>query len=261
VQALRRLLDEGHMSIAFQPIWNLDGGSLLGVEALARPAAGYGFSGAAEMFDIAEQLGRVRELDMLCVEKTLARAKELPDGALLFMNIAPRTLDLEADGDGWLVEAIARSGLDVRRIVIEVTERFGGRMSSVVKSLVGLRIAGLRLALDDVGAGNSGLEMLRRVAFEFVKIDRSIVIGAMSERGARAVLLAIATYANETGSYVIAEGIEDDETLRFVRHIEDDLGAARPHIHGGQGYGLGRPQAAMPSSAQDALPIDTVILS
>jgi diguanylate cyclase (GGDEF)-like protein len=261
VQALHRLLDERDMSVAFQPIWNLDGGSLLGVEALARPAARYGFSGPAEAFDIAEQLGRVRELDMLCVQRILAQADELPDGALLFMNIAPRTLDLEADGDGWLVAAIERSGIGLGRVVIEVTERFGGRMSSVVKSLGGLGAAGLRLALDDVGAGNSGLEMLRRVAFEFVKIDRSIVVGAMSEPGARAVLLAIATYANETGSYVIAEGIEDNETLGFVRHLEDDLTVARPHIQGGQGYGLGRPDDAMPRPGNDALSIDAVLIS
>jgi diguanylate cyclase (GGDEF)-like protein len=261
VQALHRLLQERDMSVAFQPIWHLDGGSLLGVEALARPADGYDFTGPAEAFDIAEQLGRVRELDMLCVEKILARTDELPDGSLLFINIAPRTLDLEADGDGWLVSAVARSGIDAGRVVIEVTERFGGRMSSVVKSLHGLHAAGLRLALDDVGAGNSGLEMLRRVAFEFVKIDRSIVVGAMSEPGARAVLLAIATYANETGSYVIAEGIEDNETLGFVRHLEDDLTVARPHIHGGQGYGLGRPEAAMPRPASDALSTGAVAVS
>jgi diguanylate cyclase (GGDEF)-like protein len=248
VQALHRLLEERDMSVAFQPIWNLDGGCLLGVEALARPGARHGFSGPAEAFDIAEQIGCVHELDMLCVEKILAHAAELPDGALLFMNIAPRTLDLDADGDGWLVAAIERCGIDPGRIVIEVTERFGGRMSSVVKSLGRLQAAGIRLALDDVGAGNSGLEMLRRVDVEFVKIDRSIVIGAMSESGARAVLLAIVTYANQTGSFVIAEGIEDDDALEFVQHLEDDLTVARAHIQGGQGFGLGLPASMMPAA-------------
>jgi diguanylate cyclase (GGDEF)-like protein len=246
VDALRRLLSERDLSVAFQPIWNLDGDCLLGVEALARPAARYGFSGPAEAFDVAEQTGRVHDLDMLCVEKILAHGHELPDGALLFMNIAPRTLDLDADGDGWLIGAIERSGLDPARIVIEVTERFGGRISSVIKSLRRLQDAGLKLALDDVGAGNSGLEMLRRVNVEFVKIDRSVVTGAMSESGARAVLLAIAAYANATGSFVIAEGIEDDDTLTFVQHLQDDLSIARAHIHGGQGYGLGRPDSTMP---------------
>jgi diguanylate cyclase (GGDEF)-like protein len=253
MQALRRLLDEQDVEIAFQPIWDLERGSLVGVEALARPAAHYGFSGPAEAFDIAEQVGRVHELDMLCVNTALARVADLPHDALLFINISPRTLDLDADSDGWLVAAVERSGIDPGRVVIEVTERFGGRIVSVVKSLQRLRAAGLQLAVDDVGTGNSGLEMLRQVHAEFVKLDRSVVVAAMTEPGARAVLLAMATFANETGGYVIAEGIEDVDTLDFLRRLEDDMTVARPRIHGGQGYGLGRPGPAIPTTTNDLL--------
>jgi diguanylate cyclase (GGDEF)-like protein len=253
VQALRRLLVEQHLDVAFQPIWDLERGSLVGVEALARPAPDYGFSGPAEAFDIAEQVGRVHELDLLCVNKALARVADLPAEALLFINISPRTLDLDADSDGWLVAAVERSGIDPSRVVIEVTERFGGRMVSVVRSLQRLRAAGLQLAIDDVGTGNSGLEMLRQVNAEFVKIDRGVVVAAMTEPGARAVLLAIATFANEIGAFVIAEGIEDIDMLDFLRRLENDMTVATPRIHGGQGYGLGRPGSAIPAIASDLL--------
>jgi diguanylate cyclase (GGDEF)-like protein len=253
VQALRRLLVEQDVEVAFQPIWDLDRGSLFGVEALARPSQNYGFAGPAEAFDIAEQVGRVHELDMLCVNKALARVAELPADALLFINISPRTLDLDADSDGWLIAAVERSGIDPSRVVIEVTERFGGRIASVVKSLQRLREAGLQLAIDDVGTGNSGLEMLRQVNAEFVKIDRSVVVSAMTEPGARAVPLAMATFANETGAVVIAEGIEDIDMLDFLRGLDDDLTVARPRIHGGQGYGLGRPGHAIPPTTNDLL--------
>jgi diguanylate cyclase (GGDEF)-like protein len=253
LQALRRLLEEHDVEIAFQPIWDLERGSLVGVEALARPSQDYGFSGPAEAFDIAEQVGRVHELDMLCVNKALAHVAALPADALLFINISPRTLDLDADIDGWLVAAVERSGIDPSRVVIEVTERFGGRMSSVVKSLQCLRAAGLQLAVDDVGTGNSGLEMLRQVHAEFVKLDRSVVVAAMTEPGARAVLLAMATFANETGAFVIAEGIEDTDMLDFLRRLEDDMTVARPRIHGGQGYGLGRPGQTIPPTTNELL--------
>jgi diguanylate cyclase (GGDEF)-like protein len=253
VQALRRLLVEQDVDVAFQPIWDLERGSLVGVEALARPSQDHGLSGPAEAFDIAEQIGRVHELDLLCVNKALARVAELPLGALLFINISPRTLDLDADGDGWLVNAVERAGIDPSRVVIEVTERFGGRMASVVKSLQRLRAAGLQLAVDDVGTGNSGLEMLRQVNAEFVKIDRSVVVAAMTEPSARAVLLAMATFANETGAFVIAEGIEDIDMLDFVRRLENDMTVARPRIHGGQGYGLGRPEHAIPPTTNELL--------
>jgi EAL domain-containing protein (putative c-di-GMP-specific phosphodiesterase class I) len=118
----------------------------------------------------------------------------------------------------------------------------------VLKSLRRLRAQGFKLALDDVGTGNSGLEMLREVGAEFVKLDRSIVAAAPFEANARAVLMAMSTYARQTGAYVIAEGIEDDGVLDYVRTIDEqiprDIAAM---IQGGQGYGLGRPSPTLPS--------------
>jgi diguanylate cyclase (GGDEF)-like protein len=247
VRALHRLLDSGAVSTAFQPIWNLGPGSLLGVEALTRPAPDSGLSNPAQAFDVAEQIGRVRDLDALCVRSALRSASELPADALLFLNIAPQTLDLDVDDD-WLLRAVTEAGFAPGRVVIEVTERSGGRIASVLKSLRRLRAQGFQLALDDVGTGNSGLEMLREVGAEFVKLDRSVVAAAPFEANARAVLLAMSTYARQTGAYVIAEGIEDDGVLDYVRTIDEqiprDIAAM---IQGGQGYGLGRPSPTLPS--------------
>jgi diguanylate cyclase (GGDEF)-like protein len=242
LDAVRRLIEERRLTTAFQPIWDLDAGELIGLEALTRPDESYGLSGPAEAFDIAEQLGRVHELDVVCAEHALeVIAEQLPPDALLFLNLAPQTLDLDADADDWLKAAVERAGLPVARVVVEVTERFGGRTASVVKCLARLRGQGFRLALDDVGTGNAGLEMLRAVGAEYVKIDSSIVTAAAAEPNARAVLMAMATFAWQTGSFVIAEGIEDPDTLAFIRGIdESDL---RPGhvIQGGQGFGLGGP--------------------
>jgi diguanylate cyclase (GGDEF)-like protein len=247
VRALHRLLDEGDVSTAFQPIWNLASGSLLGVEALTRPPAESGLASPARAFDVAEQIGRVRDLDALCVQSALRSASDLPPEALLFLNIAPQTLDLDADDD-WLLRAVTDAGLDPGRVVVEVTERFGGRMASVLKSLRRLRAQGFQLALDDVGTGNSGLEMLREVGAEFVKLDRSVVAGAPVETNARAVLMAMATFARQTGAYVIAEGIEDDVLLDYVRTIDDTIPRdIATMIQGGQGYGLGRPSPTVPA--------------
>jgi EAL domain-containing protein (putative c-di-GMP-specific phosphodiesterase class I) len=239
--AVRRLIDEADLSTVFQPIWDLDAEVLLGVEALTRPAPRYGLSGPAEAFDVAEQLGRVHDLDVICVRSALRVAPELPYDALLFLNMSPQTLDIDAAGNDWLREAVEWAGLPVARVVVEVTERFGGRTASVVKCLGRLREQGFKVALDDVGTGNSGLEMLRQVGAEFVKIDRGIVAAAATEPNARAVLMAMATYAGQTGSFVIAEGIEDEETLEFLRQIDRPDVRTGPIIRGGQGFGLGRP--------------------
>jgi EAL domain-containing protein (putative c-di-GMP-specific phosphodiesterase class I) len=142
----------------------------------------------------------------------------------------------------WLAPAVERAGLSPQAVVVEVTERFGGRTEWVVKRLQRLRRQGFKIAVDDVGTGNSGLEILRKIRAEFVKLDRSIVVGAATEPGARAVLMAMATFARETGAFVIAEGIEDEDILEFLRSINQEHQLASDTIiQGGQGFGLGRP--------------------
>ena len=241
-EAVARLIEEGRLETVFQPIWNLDTETLIGVEALTRPDPSYGLSGPAETFDIAEQIGRVHQLDVLCVQSALRCAPKLDQDVLLFLNLSPLTLDLDADANPWLAPAVERAGLSPQAVVVEVTERFGGRTEWVVKRLQRLRQQGFKIAVDDVGTGNSGLEILRNIRAEFVKLDRSIVVGAATEPGARAVLMAMATFARETGAFVIAEGIEDEDILEFLRGVNQEHQLASDTIiQGGQGFGLGRP--------------------
>src|SRR5271168_4444243 len=184
-EAVVRLIDEGRLETLFQPIWNLDAEALLGVEALTRPDPSYGLSGPAEAFDIAAQIGRVHQLDVLCVENALRLAPKLHPGVLLFLNLSPLTLDLDAEAEAWLAPAVERAGLTPQAIVVEVTERFGGRTERVIKRLKRLREQGFKIAVDDVGTGNSGLEMLSKINVEFVKLDRSIIAAAATEPSAR----------------------------------------------------------------------------
>jgi diguanylate cyclase (GGDEF)-like protein len=240
-QALIRLIDEERIETVFQPIWDLTSATLIGLEALTRPDSACGFSGPEELFNVAEQIGRVRPLDILCATHALLIGGRLPDGALLFINLSPQTLDLDSNGSDWFSTAVKDAKLAPAQIVIEVTERFGGRTEAVVKCLQHLRAQGFKIALDDVGTGNAGLEMLRHVQADYVKLDRSIVTAATTEPTARAVLMAMATFAHATGSYVIAEGIEDQETIDFLHHVGSQHLSTANLIKGGQGYGLGRP--------------------
>ena len=110
-EAVRALIDEGHIETVFQPIWDFAAETLLGVEALMRPDPSYGLSGSAEAFDVAEQLGRVHQLDVLCVEHALRAVGELKDGVLLFINLSPQTLDLDAARGDWVRQAVEAAGL------------------------------------------------------------------------------------------------------------------------------------------------------
>lgn len=240
--AVLHLISEGRVDTVFQPIWNLGTGNLLGLEALTRPDPRYGLSGPAEAFDIAEQLGRVHQLDELCVERALRAGKDLAPGLLLFINLSPVTLDLDADANAWLAPLVGRAGLSPEQVVVEVTERFGGHIEAVVRRIQRLRRQGFKIAVDDVGTGNSGLEMLGKVDAELVKLDRSIILAAATEPSAHAILMAMVTFACETGAFVIAEGIEDASTLDFLRRLDGRPDPSRRAlVHGGQGFGLGRP--------------------
>ncbi len=95
--------------------------------------------------------------------------------------------------------------------------------------------------------------MLHRVEADYVKLDRSIVVAAPTEPNARAVLLAMATYAAQTGAFVIAEGVEDEETLVFLRRIEEFTDTPGAIIQAAQGFVLTRPAADLPHEVPSAL--------
>ncbi len=249
-QAVRRLLSERKLAVAFQPIWNLATGTLLAYEALTRPAAEYGLAGPQELFDIAEQMGRAHELDAVCVEKILARAAELPPDALLFMNLTPQSLVHDLLTGAILLEAVISAGLKPSRVVLEITERSIVKLAEVVQKARFLRQMGFRIALDDAGAGNAGLEMLSQLPVDFVKIDRAVVVNALTDQAAHSVFVGITTIARESHMSVVAEGIENAEMLAFVQQAE---------VQYVQGYLLGRPTEAIPviSTLQDLSPLTT----
>ena len=246
-QAVRRLLSERQMTVAFQPIWQLASGKVLAFEALSRPDASYGLSGPQELFDIAEQMGRAHELDAVCVEKILARAAELPSDALLFLNLTPQSLIHDLLTGAALLEAVVSAGLTPSRVVVEITERSIVKLADVVQKVKFLRLMGFRVALDDAGAGNAGLEMLSQLPVDFIKIDRDVVQHALTDQIAYGVLAGITTIARASGASIVAEGIENTEMLDMVQRLE---------VQCAQGYLLGRPSETIPeaSTLQDLSP-------
>ncbi len=244
VQQLRNIIADRNVGIAFQPIWDVETCSILAYEALARPAERYGFPGPQDMFDLAERVGRAHEIDAVCRQATLRHAKELlSEEVLLFINVSPQSLDHGRLNVRQLCDEVEAAGLTPQRIVIELTERSVAQLSVVIRAAKELQHAGFRLALDDTGAGNAGLEMLSQLPVDFVKIDREIIVKAMTDRSARGVMAGILAIARETGAYVIAEGIEDVGMLDLV--CSGAIGAKRVRgVQGVQGYLLQRPSEA-----------------
>jgi EAL domain-containing protein (putative c-di-GMP-specific phosphodiesterase class I) len=238
VAEVRRLVAGAALGVAFQPIWSVEGRSLIGYEALARPGGDDPIN-PQDAFDIAERIGKAHQLDRACRTAILAKAGALPTNSLLFLNVCPQSLDHGEFAGSALVHAIEAVGLTPDRVVLEITERSIARMDVVVREATRLRALGFRLALDDAGSGNAGLEMLSKLPVDYVKIDRDVIVRAQAGTGGRGVLAGIIAIAHEMRAKIIAEGIEDFAMLEVVRRAmrNSTIDCAV------QGYYLGRPQA------------------
>lgn len=236
---VRRILLDGTMPMLFQPIVDTKTGRTLAYEALARPGREYDLHGPEEMFDVAERLYKHYELDEICVRSALRSVEKRPD-SLIFLNVVPASLESERLDIDRCVSEMASAGCLPEHVVLELTERKIGNINALTRRMEDLRARGFRLALDDTGAGYAGLVVLSKVAFDFVKIDRSLIVRAMDDERARGVLSGVLAIAQETGSTVIAEGIENTEMFAFAREFH--ARSVKVSIAAMQGYLFGRPQ-------------------
>jgi PAS domain S-box-containing protein len=237
---VRALLDDGGLQMAVQPIYDLVGGQLAGFEALAR------FPGrdAEELFDRAQRVGVGLELELAAIRAALPLLAVLPGHAYLAVNASPELLL-----DGRLLRLLRSPGLDLGRLVVEVTERTPIiRYDELGAQLMPLRAAGLRLAVDDTGAGYASFAHVLRLRPDIIKLDRSLVSAIDTDPAQRSLVTAVTLLALDLEAVVSAEGIETAAQLQALT----DLG-----IRSGQGFHLGRPTldptdwaATLPPSAR-----------
>jgi len=219
----------------YQPIVDVRNGAVVGFEGLARPASGSAFGDAASLFTVAEASGRTADLDWLCIRSIVAGARGLEPGQSLSLNLSPRTVEAPEFQPQPLLGLIARAGIAPDRIILEITERQAVENLDLLRVKLGAcRTAGFRVAIDDVGAGNSGLRLLSQIHFDIVKIDLSLVHAGAQHEVSLDVVRSLSELARRWGAHAVAEGVETTAQLRMVRSI--GLGHA-------QGYLLGRPMA------------------
>ena len=190
---------------------------MLGFEALLRLPQAPELSGPEEAFDIAQHMGRSRDLDLLCAGHALDAARELPSDLKIFINLDPATLMHVDFSPHELLTMVTERGIDPAKVVFEITEKTTVPLTRLASQITGIQSCGFAMALDDVGSGNSGLEMMRVMKFDYVKIDRSVILDAMNGGPGRAIILAIVAFARESGAFMIAEGIENQAMLESIQ--------------------------------------------
>jgi diguanylate cyclase (GGDEF)-like protein len=235
--AITAVIESGSLTPVYQPIVELSGGRILGYEGLVRVPRESAFPHTGALFDAAETAGKVAVLDRAALDVVLAGARGIPDDVLVSLNVSPRTLETGDINATSFLAILRRHGVSPSRVILELTEREAVQEPERLReTLSGVQRAGVRVAADDVGAGNAGLRLLSQFQFDVVKIDLSLVQGGTRAGGGTdqtlSVLGSLVQMADRLGALTIAEGVETPEQLRTIR----ELGIAA-----GQGYLLGRP--------------------
>ena len=226
-------VSQGLLRAVYQPVVSLRTGKVVGFEGLVRLSADAGFPDPTSLFMAAEATSRTIELDVVCARTVLAGAGALGGEAYIAINVSPRTLESDAFSPLELVALARRHGIAPSQLVVELTEREAVEDLSKLQAAVAiLRRHDVRIAIDDVGAGNAGLRLLSEVDFDIMKIDLSLVRAGAHHAPSEAVLRALAVVARQRGSSIVAEGIETADLLEAVLELRFDAG---------QGYLLGRP--------------------
>lgn len=222
---IARIIEDRAFDIHVQPIWDFGADRPVGFECLARFAQ-EPLRTPDQWFAEAAEIGLGVPLELAAIEAALAHAQRLPTPIYLTINASAEAV-MAVDFED------AISGLDPRRLVIELTEHgVVHDYDGLVGRLDQFRRQGVRLAIDDAGAGFSGLQQIVRLRPDIIKLDMSLTRNVDCDPARRALASALIFYARETGCQLLAEGIERDAELQTLKL----LGVSK-----GQGYWLGRP--------------------
>lgn len=234
--ALRTALIPGGQepfTLAWQPVAHAATGALTAFEALIRwPRPGREPLMPGEFVPVAEARGLITHLDRWVLRTACTEAAGWIVPAPIAVNVSPPNLFL-ADSVRFVEEVLHESGLAPARLVLEVTE--GVLMhdsAAALAAISALRALGVRVALDDFGAGHASFGYLRDFPFDKIKLDRDLVVRAPNCRRSLALLRAVLRLARDLGAATVAEGVETEAQAAFLR---------AEGVESLQGWLIGRP--------------------
>jgi EAL domain-containing protein (putative c-di-GMP-specific phosphodiesterase class I) len=246
-QQFIEILEQGRIVPYFQPIVDLYSGEVMGYEVLSRGVPPLEMP--RDMFRHAEAWGLEWELELACRRAALARIAGLSfelQKKYFFLNVSPRIFSDERFLNGFGHSEFGPAELSLQRLVIEITERTSVTDYEAFENLIRHYVGqGFRVALDDFGAGHSGLITLVAMAPHFLKLDRALVSELHEHSYKQKLVKAIVSFAGAVETGVIAEGIEQAQEMETlfrlgVRYAQGflfarpapDLTELSPPVHG-----------------------------
>src|SRR5579862_2990419 len=229
---LKRAFDT--IRVVFQPIVSMSKGRLVGYEAFLRCDETL-FASYDALLAAADRIGWRTTLSKTIYQRIGRECAELPEGALLFVNIHP--LDTQ---EGMIVGGEAALEPIARSVVLEVSEHAPtSQLDAMAATLPKLRSAGFRVALDDLGTGPSGLVAFTRLSPDFAKLDRTLLSGLDADPQRQRVVRAMYALCGELGVPIIAEGVETAAERDALKKLGADL--AQGNVFGAPSAGFETP--------------------
>lgn len=235
-QNLEQVLRDRQVSTLFQPIVASDSGVIMGYEALSRGPSDSPLHSAVTLFDTAVRNDRLADCERVCRESAVAAFARVNLPGKLFLNVSPYCLQRQQGGqNGQFLGYLERIGFSPDRIVIELTEQYPMEDYTVLKRATDYyRAMGFEIAIDDLGAGYSGLRTWSEIQPTYVKIDRHFIQNVHEDRVKQEFVRSINEIARGLSCRVIAEGVETAEEFRAIRNmgiqIQQGYYFARPSI-------------------------------
>ncbi|MGJ8694126.1 MAG: EAL domain-containing protein [Thalassotalea sp.] len=217
---LEKILKTRDITCVFQPIFNVEKNNILGYEALSRGPINSELYRPDVLFSTAAKFGLLSELELLCREIAICCFAELKLVGKLFINISPMVILESKHPQGETKKLVEKVGLTCQQVVIELSEKFPASSSELLtEALYKYREYGFNVAIDDLGAGYSGLKQWSELRPDIVKIDRYFIENCHQDSFKRKFLKAIFDLAESANAEVIAEGIECQEELALLRQL------------------------------------------
>ena len=232
---LQQILKEQQITPVYQPIVDLTTGEIFAYEALSRGPSESSLAKPDQLFAAAKKEHCLWQLDYLCRRLALLHAKPILQQKLLFINVDANILYDRSFHQGTTAKLLAENHIDAGNIIFEVSEKTAiADYPSFQSALDHYQQQNYRIAIDDVGAGYSGLNMLTQIAPQFIKLDIGLIQNIDTNHIKKSMVKALVDFASATNIATIAEGIERPEELAALIELGIDYG---------QGFLLGRPQA------------------
>jgi len=249
-EALEDIISQRKIKTVFQPIISLRDGSILGHEALSRITCNCIINNPEMLFSVAGEYNRLWDLELLCRTKALETAYKFmipPYDKMLFINVNPNIMHDEKFIKGFTREFLMQFQMKPQNVIFEITERnVILDMQGFLSTIDHYRGQDYKIAIDDAGAGYSGLNLISDINPNYIKLDMKLIRGIATDKLKYALVRGMVELSKVSQISLIAEGIETQEELETLINLG---------VQYGQGYLIQKPSAEVMEIRQELLNI------